>query len=114
MNPASRLRQTRGTSLRVWRRRGAALAGRADAAETVPPAGTPYEHVIRTQRLQVRPAAEGALVLAPVTDRGDVIGVLEMLLPADPDADTVDYIAAAAHALGAGGQVHPEHWPVTN
>jgi serine phosphatase RsbU (regulator of sigma subunit) len=40
------------------------------------------------------------LVLAPVTDRGDVIGVLEMLLPADPDADTVDYIAAAAHALG--------------
>ena len=43
----------------------------ADAAETVPLAGTPYEHVIRTQRLQVRPAAEGALVLAPVTDRGD-------------------------------------------
>jgi Stage II sporulation protein E (SpoIIE) len=72
----------------------------ADAAETVPLAGTPYEHVIRTQRLQVHPAAEGALVLAPVTDRGDVIGVLEMLLPADPDADTVDYIAAAAHALG--------------
>ena len=72
----------------------------ADAAETVPLAGTPYEHVIRTQRLQVHPAAEGAMVLAPVTDRGDVIGVLEMLLPADPDADTVDYIAAAAHALG--------------
>jgi serine phosphatase RsbU (regulator of sigma subunit) len=39
-------------------------------------------------------------VVAPVTARGDVIGVLEMLLPADPDADTVDYIAAAAHALG--------------
>ena len=39
-------------------------------------------------------------MLAPVTDRGDVIGVLEMLLPAEPDADTADYIAAAAHALG--------------
>jgi hypothetical protein len=39
-------------------------------------------------------------VLAPVTDRGDVIGVLEMLLPADPDEGTVDYIASAAHALG--------------
>jgi len=39
-------------------------------------------------------------VLAPVTDRGDVIGVLEMRLPADPDPDTVDYIASAAHALG--------------
>ena len=66
----------------------------------MPLAGTPYEHVVRTQRLQVHPAAEGTRVLAPVTDRGDVIGVLEMLLPADPDADTVDYIAAAAHALG--------------
>ena len=35
-----------------------------------------------------------------MTDRGDVIGVLAMLLPAVPDPDTVDYIAAAAHALG--------------
>lgn len=72
----------------------------AETAETVPLAGTPYEHVVRTQRLQVHPADEGTRVLAPVTDRGDVIGVLEMLLPADPDADTVDYIASAAHALG--------------
>jgi Stage II sporulation protein E (SpoIIE) len=71
-----------------------------DAAETVPLAGTPYEHVLRTQRLQALPADEGTRVLAPVTDRGDVIGVLEMLLPTDPDPDTVDYIASAAHALG--------------
>src|SRR5215203_5470216 len=72
----------------------------SDAAETVPLAGTPYDHVVRTQRLQLYPADEGTRVLAPVTDRGDVIGVLEMLLPADPDADTVDYISSAAHALG--------------
>jgi hypothetical protein len=72
----------------------------SDAAETVPLAGTPYEQVVRTQRLQVLPAGEFARALAPVTDRGDVIGVLEMLLPAVPDPDTVDYIAAAAHALG--------------
>jgi hypothetical protein len=72
----------------------------ADAAETVPLAGTRYEQVVRTQRLQVYPADEGTRVLAPVTDRGDVIGVLEMLLPVDPDPATVDYIAAAAHALG--------------
>ena len=45
-----------------------------DAAETVPLAGTPYEQVVRTQRLQVLPAGEFARVLAPVTDRGDVIG----------------------------------------
>jgi hypothetical protein len=72
----------------------------ADTAETVPLAGTPYEQVVRTQRLQVHSGDEGSRVLAPVTDRGDVIGVLEMLLPAVPDPDTVDYIAAAAHALG--------------
>jgi len=71
-----------------------------EAAETVPLAGTPYELVIRSQRLRVLPADEGACVLAPVTDRGDVIGVLEALLPAEPDRDTVDYIASAAHALG--------------
>ena len=79
--------------------RGRRSRGR-DAAETVPLAGTPYEQVVRTQRLQVLPAGEFARVLAPVTDRGDVIGVLEMLLPAVPDPDTVDYIASAAHALG--------------
>jgi hypothetical protein len=72
----------------------------ADAAETVPLAGTPYENVIRTQQLQLHPESAGTRVLAPVTDRGDVIGVLEMLLPAAPDARTVDYIASAAHALG--------------
>jgi hypothetical protein len=75
-------------------------SGGYDVAETVPLAGTAYEHVLRTQRLQVLPADGFARVLAPVTDRGDVIGVLEMLLPADPDRDTVEYIAAAAHALG--------------
>lgn len=71
-----------------------------DAAETVSLAGTPYEQVIRSQQLQVMPADDGCRVLAPVTDRGDVIGVLEMILPAGPDEDTVDYIGAAAHALG--------------
>jgi serine phosphatase RsbU (regulator of sigma subunit) len=72
----------------------------ADAAETVPLAGTSYENVVRTQQLQVHSGKKGTWVLAPVTDRGDVIGVLEMLLPADPDQGTVDYIASAAHALG--------------
>jgi Stage II sporulation protein E (SpoIIE) len=71
-----------------------------DAAETVPLAGTPYQQVLRSQRLLVLPAGEGCRVLAPVTDRGDVIGVLEVVLPAEPDPDTVEYIAAAAHALG--------------
>jgi serine phosphatase RsbU (regulator of sigma subunit) len=72
----------------------------ADAAETVPLGGTPYEQVIRTQRLQAHSEEAGTRLVAPVTARGDVIGLLEMLLPVDADADTVDYVAAAAHALG--------------
>jgi hypothetical protein len=71
----------------------------ADAAETVPLAGSPYDVVVRTQQVRLQ-LDGGTRVLAPVTDRGDVIGVLEMLLPAAPDAATVAYIAAAAHALG--------------
>jgi serine phosphatase RsbU (regulator of sigma subunit) len=72
----------------------------ADTAETVPMSGTPYEQVIRTQRLQAQSEEAGTRLLAPVTARGDVIGVLEMLLPVDADADTIDDVAAAAHALG--------------
>ena len=72
-----------------------------DGAETVPLAGTPYDDVVRTQRVRLLTEGDRTRVLAPVTDRGDVIGVLEMLVPtADPDAAAVRYIAAAAHALG--------------
>ena len=39
------------------------------------------------------------LVLLPVTERGDAIGILELSLPEQPDADTIDHLVAAAHAL---------------
>jgi hypothetical protein len=35
----------------------------------------------------------------PVTDRGDAIGMLELILPRYPDAQVVADVAAAAHAL---------------
>jgi stage II sporulation SpoE-like protein len=71
-----------------------------DAAETVQLAGTAYDDVIRSQQARIRTEDRGTWVLAPVTDRGDVIGVLEMLLPTAPDAATLAYIYSAAHALG--------------
>jgi hypothetical protein len=80
--------------------RGGSRSQGTDDAETVPLTEAPYQHVIRTQRPQLDRGDGGTRVIAPVTARGDVIGVLEMLLPSDPDADTVDYIAAAAHGLG--------------
>ncbi|MCU1629256.1 MAG: putative magnesium or manganese-dependent protein phosphatase, partial [Pseudonocardia sp.] len=42
---------------------------------------------------------QGAHLVVPVTDRGDVIGLIELLLPYAPDEQTVSDIAAAGHIL---------------
>ncbi|WP_317447318.1 PP2C family protein-serine/threonine phosphatase [Streptomyces collinus] len=58
-----------------------------------------YDQVLRTQCLLEEAEADGACrLVAPVTNRGDCVGVLEMVVPhAD---DTVrDSVAQAAHAL---------------
>ncbi len=77
-------------------------AGRTQAgaqAETVPMADTVYERVLRTQEVDVQALGEGARVIAPVTDRGDAMGLLELVLPGKPTRATVDGVGAAAHAL---------------
>jgi serine phosphatase RsbU (regulator of sigma subunit) len=84
--------------------RGAGVEGaRTQAgaqAETVPMAGTVYERVLRSQEVDVQPLDGEARVIAPVTDRGDAIGLVEMVLPGQPPAAAVVAdIAAAAHAL---------------
>ena len=38
-------------------------------------------------------------VLCPVTERGDVMGVLELTLPYRPEGDVLGYLGAAAHTL---------------
>src|SRR3954454_10774130 len=43
--------------------------------------------------------AEGARVFAPVTNRGEAIGVLELTLAEPPDEPTLADVALAAHAL---------------
>lgn len=74
-------------------------AGRNERAQPVPLAGTVHGHVLVTQSAEV--VADGAdrLVLVPVTERGDAVGVLEVSLTREPDAATVEYLVAAAHAL---------------
>lgn len=61
---------------------------------------------LRTQQVKVIPAdpagdaeSENTWLYAPVTERGDAVGVLELLLPAAPDDVTVANVASAAHAL---------------
>jgi serine phosphatase RsbU (regulator of sigma subunit) len=68
-------------------------------AETVELAGTVYDRVLRTQQVDVHECEGGAQLIVPVTDRGDAIGVLELILPRFPDEQTVADVAATAHAL---------------
>ncbi|MFC4909762.1 PP2C family protein-serine/threonine phosphatase [Actinomadura gamaensis] len=75
----------------------AARGGRS--AERVPLAGSDYEKVLRAQRpLRVPGEGDKGRVIAPVTNRGDPIGLLEATLPALDDR-LVEEIAEAAHAL---------------
>lgn len=74
--------------------------GGEDAATTVPLAGTDYETALHHQRVQVVPEGDGFAVLAPVTNRGDVIGVLDLRVFERPGDSTLDIVGALAHILG--------------
>ncbi|WNV77207.1 PP2C family protein-serine/threonine phosphatase [Geodermatophilus sp. DSM 44513] len=71
----------------------------AEQAETVPLTGTVYGRVLRTQQADVQQIDAGARVIVPVTDRGDAIGLLELVLPGLPTPRDVGVIETAAHAL---------------
>lgn len=70
-----------------------------EQAETLPLAGTVYDRVLRTQQLDVQQEGDGARMVAPVTDRGDAIGLVELVLPRYPSAKEIADVRNAAHAL---------------
>ena len=70
-----------------------------EVATVMPFDGGPAEQALRTQTVQVIAQPGGWTVLAPVTDRGEVIGLLEMALPHEPAAPVAEEIARTAHAL---------------
>ncbi|MFJ6700235.1 PP2C family protein-serine/threonine phosphatase [Streptomyces sp. NPDC091272] len=72
-----------------------------EPARRIPLAGTVYDDVIRTQRPNVGGKEEDGLVrvVAPVTNRGDAIGLLELSLPEAPSENVMREIGEAAHAL---------------
>ncbi|MFC8584486.1 PP2C family protein-serine/threonine phosphatase [Streptomyces sp. NPDC057217] len=62
-------------------------------------AGSVYDEVLRGQQLvHMRDDGQGQRVLAPVTNRGDTIGVLELFLP-QVTPDLLEQVEEAAHAL---------------
>src|SRR5215204_380516 len=70
-----------------------------ETAERVPLAGTPHGRALITQTVEVENGAGGARMFAPVTNRGEAIGMLEVSLAREPDERTVADVALAAHAL---------------
>jgi serine phosphatase RsbU (regulator of sigma subunit) len=79
-----------------------------ESATVLPFDGGPAEQAVRTQKVQVLPpdaadsrTASASLwrLLAPVTERGESIGVLELYLPHEPDPDAVAEVAQFAHLL---------------
>lgn len=76
-----------------------------ESATVEPFDGGPAERAVRTQEVQVAAPhprhadSDGWVVLAPVTERGEVIGLLELTLPDRPDTGTLGEIAELAHML---------------
>lgn len=70
-----------------------------ETAERVPLIGTTHGRALMHQTVQIEARSDATRVVAPVTSRGEAIGVLELSLNAPPDEQTLADVALAAHAL---------------
>ena len=70
-----------------------------ESATVLPFDEGPLEQALRTQEVQVVSATGGWRVIAPVTERGEAMGLLELLVPEMPDAETMAEIAQIGHLL---------------
>jgi serine phosphatase RsbU (regulator of sigma subunit) len=81
---------------------GAAAATRTqgrETAERVALAGSPHGEALMSQTVQIEAGDGETRLFAPVTNRGEAIGVLELSLLDAPDEPTLADVALAAHAL---------------
>ena len=74
-------------------------AGDRERTEKVPLAGTPQGRALAAQDVEVVAESGGARLYAPVSSRGEAVGVLELWLAEKPDEQTLAGVAGAAHAL---------------
>jgi serine phosphatase RsbU (regulator of sigma subunit) len=70
-----------------------------DVALVLPFDGGPQEQALRTQRVLVERDGDRFVVRAPVTQRGEAIGLLEIGLPVAPVDAAVRLVSQAAHTL---------------
>ena len=71
-------------------------------ATVLPFDGGPVEQAMRSQQVQVLPPQESRswTVLAPVTERGEALGLLQFDVPNEPSAEVVAEVHRTAHVLG--------------
>jgi hypothetical protein len=70
-----------------------------ETAERVPLFGTPHGRALSAQTVEVVAEDGGARLFAPVTSRGEAVGVLELVLDVFPVEQTVTDVALAGHFL---------------
>src|SRR3954454_18562340 len=70
-----------------------------ETAEPVRLVGTLHGRALETQAVVIAECAGGTCLYAPVTNRGEAIGVLKLTLPAPPSEQTLADVALAAHML---------------
>ena len=70
-----------------------------DIAMVLPFDGGPQEQALRAQQVLVEQVGDGFTVRAPVTQRGEAIGLLEMALSVVPTDAVVRSVSRAAHTL---------------
>src|SRR5436190_7024582 len=70
-----------------------------ETAERLPLVGTPHGRALAAQAVEVVVEDGGARLFAPVTSRGEAVGVLELGLDDFPVEQTVADVALAAHFL---------------
>lgn len=71
-------------------------------ATVLPFDGGPAEQALRRQQVQILPPQAGHTwtLLAPVTERGEALGLLELHLPVEPTVDVIAEVRRTAHVLG--------------
>jgi serine phosphatase RsbU (regulator of sigma subunit) len=70
-----------------------------ERGHSVPLEGTPHGRALAEQEVQLVPDFGGFRVFAPVTSRGEAVGVLALGFDDEPDQETLDTVSAGAHAL---------------
>jgi serine phosphatase RsbU (regulator of sigma subunit) len=70
-----------------------------ETGERVPLVDSPHGRALASQTVEVVGGDDGCCLYAPVTSRGEAVGVLELALPGPADERTIAEVAQAAHAL---------------